>query len=62
MRWLATLSHVALARKIARVTHSLSMDPVAWRLNEFALIDSRTDPAGPVYTVLESFPLGAERR
>jgi RNA 2',3'-cyclic 3'-phosphodiesterase len=48
-------AHVTLARKVARLTHPLEMQPVVWRCNEFALIDSKTDPAGPVYTVLESF-------
>jgi 2'-5' RNA ligase len=52
-------AHVTLARKVGRVTHELGMAPVAWRLSGLALIDSRTDPAGPVYTVLESFPFGA---
>jgi 2'-5' RNA ligase len=54
--------HVTLARKVGRVTHELAMQPVAWRLSELALIDSRTEPEGSVYTVLESFPLGAGAR
>jgi 2'-5' RNA ligase len=53
-------AHVTLARKVGRVTHELAMHPVAWRLNELALIDSRIGPEGSVYTVLESFPLGAD--
>ena len=52
-------AHVTLARKVGRVTHELGMHPVTWQLSELALIDSRTDPAGPVYTVLESFPFAA---
>jgi RNA 2',3'-cyclic 3'-phosphodiesterase len=52
-------AHVTLARKVGRVTHELEMQPVRWRLSGLALIDSRTDPAGSVYTVLESFPFGA---
>jgi 2'-5' RNA ligase len=51
-------SHVTLARKVGRVTHELAMQPVTWRLSELALINSRTDPEGSVYTVLESFRLG----
>jgi RNA 2',3'-cyclic 3'-phosphodiesterase len=54
--------HVTLARKVGRVTHELAMQPVRWWLSELALIDSRTDPEGPVYTVLESFPLGTASR
>jgi 2'-5' RNA ligase len=52
-------AHVTLARKVVRVTHELAMQPVAWRLRELVLIESRTEPDGPVYSVLESFPLGA---
>jgi 2'-5' RNA ligase len=52
-------AHVTLARKVGRVTHALEMQPVRWRLSGLALIDSRTESAGPVYTVLESFPFGA---
>jgi len=52
-------AHVTLARKVGRVTHGLQMHPVTWRLSELVLVDSKTEPAGPVYTVLESWPLGA---
>jgi len=31
--------------------------PVEWCLDAFALIDSRTEPSGPVYSVVESYPL-----
>jgi 2'-5' RNA ligase len=30
---------------------------VEWRFAEFALVESRTDPEGPVYAVLQSYPL-----
>jgi 2'-5' RNA ligase len=30
---------------------------VVWRFDAFALVDSRTEPAGPVYSVIESYPL-----
>jgi 2'-5' RNA ligase len=30
---------------------------VEWCLDAFALIDSRTAPSGPVYSVVESYPL-----
>ena len=53
-------AHVTLARKVGRVTHELGLHPVAWRLSELALIDSRTEPAGPVYTVLASLPFGRQ--
>ena len=31
--------------------------PVTWRLASFALVDSRTESAGPVYSVVASFAL-----
>lgn len=51
--------HVTLARKIAHPIHSIGIQPVLWSFNDFALVDSRTEPNGSVYTVLQSFPLGA---
>ena len=51
--------HVTLARKVAFLKTVLRMEPVAWRFAAFALVESRTDPAGPVYTVLQSYPLTA---
>jgi 2'-5' RNA ligase len=31
--------------------------PVVWRFDAFALIDSRTEPSGPAYSVIDSYPL-----
>lgn len=50
-------AHVTIARKVSRSVRALSMHPVTWSLKEFALVVSRTEPDGPVYTVLQSFPL-----
>lgn len=49
--------HVTLARKVAFLKTVLRMEPVEWRFTAFALVESRTDPEGPVYTVLQSYPL-----
>ncbi len=51
--------HVTLARKIAHPIHSIGIQPVLWSFTDFALVDSRTEPKGSVYTVLQTFPLGA---
>ncbi len=49
--------HVTLARKVAFLKTVPRMEPVEWRCTAFALVESRTDPEGPVYTVLQSYPL-----
>jgi len=50
-------AHVAVVRKVARAPSVLALQPVLWRFDAFALIESRTDPAGPVYSVIESYLL-----
>jgi len=49
--------HVTLARKVAFLKTVLRMEPVEWRFTGFALVESRTDPDGPVYTVLQPYLL-----
>jgi len=51
-------AHVTLARKVVRVSRALDMRAVCWGLDGFALVESRTDPEGAQYSVLESFVLG----
>jgi RNA 2',3'-cyclic 3'-phosphodiesterase len=51
-------AHVTVARKVAHAPSALALQPVLWRFDAFALIESRTDPAGPVYSVIESYLLG----
>ena len=49
--------HVTVARKVTHAPSELALQPVLWRFDAFALIESRTDPAGPVYSVIESYLL-----
>jgi RNA 2',3'-cyclic 3'-phosphodiesterase len=51
-------AHVTLARKAARPARAHSIRPVIWSLSDFALVASRTESSGSVYTVLETFPVG----
>lgn len=50
--------HVTLARKVHRPLGGIEWDPVTWSFADFVLVDSKTLPEGPVYAVLERFPLG----
>ena len=54
--------HVTLARKVSHPIPTTNMDPVVWRLTEFALVESRTEPGGSAYRVLASFPWRSEER
>ncbi|HET7758111.1 MAG TPA: RNA 2',3'-cyclic phosphodiesterase [Steroidobacteraceae bacterium] len=54
--------HVTVARKVTHAPSPQAMRPVEWRFDGFALIESRTDPAGALYSVVESYALfGAEK-
>jgi 2'-5' RNA ligase len=50
-------AHVTVARKVAHAPSALALQAVLWRFEAFALIESRTAPAGPVYSVIESYLL-----
>jgi len=50
-------AHVTVARKVLHAAHLPALRPVLWCFNDFALIDSRTEPSGPIYSVIESYPL-----
>jgi RNA 2',3'-cyclic 3'-phosphodiesterase len=52
--------HVTLARKALRLPRPMEMEAVTWRFAEFVLVQSKTDPEGAEYRVLESFTLGNE--
>ena len=49
--------HVTLVRKVARVTRPLAMAEVTWSFHSFSLVESRTDPAGSIYSCCESWHL-----
>jgi 2'-5' RNA ligase len=50
-------THITLARKVAHAPPERTLRETLWRFDGFALIDSRTESDGPVYSVLESYPL-----
>jgi len=55
-------AYVTLARKVARLAGVPLMQPVLWSFDAFALVDSRTEAAGPIYSVIEFYPLvGAQK-
>jgi 2'-5' RNA ligase len=45
--------HVTVVRKVPRPPRLGPMPPVVWRFTRLALIESRTLPAGPLYSVVE---------
>jgi RNA 2',3'-cyclic 3'-phosphodiesterase len=47
--------HVTVVRKVTRPGPSGEMHPVVWRFTELALMESRTLPEGPVYSVVGSY-------
>ena len=49
-------AHVTVARKVLRFEATV-LAPIEWRFERFALIDSRTERGGPIYSVVEFFPL-----
>lgn len=52
-------AHVTLIRKARAPRHALPQLPaLEWPVAEFALVNSRLEPEGPVYEVLERFRLG----
>jgi RNA 2',3'-cyclic 3'-phosphodiesterase len=54
-------AHVTLARKVLRPGPLSPLRPVTWHFDAYALIDSRTEPDGPVYSVIDTYPLVAEK-
>jgi RNA 2',3'-cyclic 3'-phosphodiesterase len=50
-------AHVTVARKVARLARAPALRPVVWRFAAFALVESRTEESGAVYSVVESYSL-----
>ncbi|MGH8507801.1 MAG: RNA 2',3'-cyclic phosphodiesterase [Gammaproteobacteria bacterium] len=53
-------AHVTLMRKALVVRRERPPDPVAWCVDAFALVESKTNPDGARYQVLRSWRLGAD--
>ena len=49
--------HLTLARKVRYPTQAAPMRPVHWTVGGFALMASRTESTGPVYSIVESYLL-----
>ena len=54
-------AHVTLARKVLRPGPWPPLRPVTWQFDAYALIDSRTAPSGPIYSVIDSYPLVTDK-
>lgn len=50
-------AHVTVARKIVHARAPQVLSAVRWRCDAVALVDSRTEATGPVYSVIESYAL-----
>jgi len=50
-------AHVTVARKVVHAPRECSLRALTWRFDDFSLIDSRTEPSGPVYSVIACYPL-----
>ena len=51
--------HITVARKVRRTPRVSGSIAVHWRVDEFALVTSQTDPGGARYEVLNRWPLRA---
>lgn len=49
--------HVTVVRKVSSAGRIGKMHPVVWRFTHLALVESRTLPEGPLYSVVESYAL-----
>lgn len=52
-------AHVTLARKVVHPPRLPRLRSIVWRFEAYSLVDSRTERNGALYSVLESYPLGA---
>ena len=51
------VAHLTLKRKVTKAGRGLAFAPLAWHVERFYLVASRTLPEGPVYTRLQSWSL-----
>lgn len=51
--------HITVARNCMHFPSPSPIDPIAWAVESFVLIDSRNTPAGPMYRVLKYWHLDA---
>lgn len=49
--------HVTVARKLGRLADAPAFDPLAWKVDNFALVESRAADGGVRYQVVETYPL-----
>jgi 2'-5' RNA ligase len=50
--------HVTVARKVNKPLEPRQVAPVSWTFGELALVESQTDSAGSLYTVLGRYSVG----
>ena len=50
-------AHVTVARKVLHAPDRPALRALAWSFDAFALVASRTESSGPVYSVIESYSL-----
>jgi 2'-5' RNA ligase len=51
-------AHVTVARQVDAEGGATELPPVKWQCATLALAESRSGPTGPIYSVLDSWPLG----
>jgi 2'-5' RNA ligase len=55
-------AHVTVARKVVQPRSAAPIETVTWESAAFALVESRSGAAGPLYSVLESQLLGKSKK
>lgn len=52
-------AHLTLARKVRRCHHRHPIEPLAWEVRQFCLVESHTHSDGARYEILRSWPLNS---
>ena len=52
-------AHLTIARKVTKNPGEFTFDPILWPVSSFALVQSRTLPAGAEYEVIATWPLSS---